>query len=61
MQNILKPGDHVKLISGSPSLTISNTGNGIAKCVWYNEARSKFEELRIPQHLLVKQSQNFSG
>ncbi len=54
--NLYKAGDVVRLVSGGPSMTVAGTSNGVVKCVWYNEALSKIEVLRIAQALLTKPS-----
>jgi uncharacterized protein YodC (DUF2158 family) len=55
-QSSFSPGDLVKLSAGGPVMTIAKISGGIAKCVWFNEARGKFEDLLISETLLVRQS-----
>ncbi|MET0395118.1 MAG: DUF2158 domain-containing protein [Chitinophagaceae bacterium] len=60
-QNTFNPGDVVKLNSGGPAMTVSRVDNGVVRCVWYNEAQSKFEDLRLAQTVLVKQTLTGQG
>lgn len=56
MQNLFNPGDVVKLGSGGPAMTVSKIINGIATCIWFNETSARFEDIKIAQSLLVKQT-----
>lgn len=45
-------GDIVKLKSGSPGMTVYESGGGFSKTVWFYEAKFHFQD--FPDNVLIK-------
>ena len=45
MKKEIKPGDIVRLKSGGPNMTVTESESVYAKCIFYNESKAEYQSL----------------
>lgn len=49
----IKPGSVVKLKSGGPEMTVSDSSNGYYSCVWFDKNSGEAKEKSFKAHVLA--------